>query len=160
MRWMMNRWWCEGGGDRVWWVIESDFLRSPDKGFWACLGDLPPDMPRRLETWVSLCNLMLKLSEISHSRVGGKSIRKMRPKTLSILEVLGWYFYDLETLEEEFYKFVKILNTHYPSSKLCSTPVVVESGNAMSGVLDAGNQIQIPTTHNWDSTNSIYYIVC
>ena len=43
------------------------FLRSPDKGFWACLGDLPPDMPRRPETWVSLCNLMLKFRGISHS---------------------------------------------------------------------------------------------
>ena len=31
---------------------------------WACLGDLPPDMPRRPETWVSLCNLMLKLHSI------------------------------------------------------------------------------------------------
>ena len=27
---------------------------------WACLGDLSPDMPRRPETRVSLCNLMLK----------------------------------------------------------------------------------------------------
>ena len=54
MRWMMYRWWCEGGGDRAWWVIKSVFLRSPDKGFWACLGDLPPDMPRRPETWVAL----------------------------------------------------------------------------------------------------------
>ena len=40
--------------------IESVFLRSPDKGFWACLGDLLPDMPRRPETWVSLYNLMMK----------------------------------------------------------------------------------------------------
>ena len=32
--------------------------------------------------------------------------------------------------------------------KLCSTQVVVESGNTMGGVLDAGNQIQIPTTQN------------
>ena len=54
MRWMMFRWWCEGGGDRAWWVIKSVFLRSPDKGFWACLGDLPLDMPRRPETWVAL----------------------------------------------------------------------------------------------------------
>ena len=46
---MMCRWWCEGGGDRAWWVIESVFFRSPDKGFWACLGDLPQDMPRRLK---------------------------------------------------------------------------------------------------------------
>ena len=52
MRWMMYRWWCEVVGDRAWWVIESVFLRSPDKGFWACLGDIPPDMPRRPETWV------------------------------------------------------------------------------------------------------------
>ena len=52
----LYRWWCEGGGDRAWWVIGSVFLRSSDKGFWACLGDIPPDMPRRAETWVSLCN--------------------------------------------------------------------------------------------------------
>ena len=67
MRWMMYRWWCEGGGDRAWWVIESVFLRLPDKGFWACLGDIPPDMPRRPETWVSLYNLMMKLFGISRS---------------------------------------------------------------------------------------------
>ena len=36
-----------GWGDRAWLVIESIFLCSPDKGFWACLGDLPQDMPRR-----------------------------------------------------------------------------------------------------------------
>ena len=24
MRWMMYRWWCEGGGDRAWWVIENN----------------------------------------------------------------------------------------------------------------------------------------
>ena len=58
---MMYRWCCEGGGDRALWVIKSVFLRSPDTGFWACLGDIPPDMPRRPETWVSLCNLMLNL---------------------------------------------------------------------------------------------------
>ena len=56
-----------GWGDRAWWVIESVFLRSPNKGFWACLGDIPPDMPRRPEIWVSLCNLMLKLCGISRS---------------------------------------------------------------------------------------------
>ena len=39
----------------------------PDKGFWACPGDLPPDMPRRPETWVSLCSLLLKLRGISRS---------------------------------------------------------------------------------------------
>ena len=54
-------------GDRAWWVIESVFLRSPDKGFWACLANLTPDMPRRLETWVLLCNLMLKHRGISRS---------------------------------------------------------------------------------------------
>ena len=37
MRWMMYKWW--GEGYRAWWVIESVFLRSPNKGFWACLGD-------------------------------------------------------------------------------------------------------------------------
>ena len=51
----------------AWWVIESVFIRSPDKGFWACLGNLPPDMPRQPEIWVSLCNLMLKLRGISRS---------------------------------------------------------------------------------------------
>ena len=66
MIWMMYRW-CEGRGDRAWWVIESVFLRSPDKGFWECLRDLPPDMPRRPETWLSLYNLMLKHRGISHS---------------------------------------------------------------------------------------------
>ena len=64
---MMYRWWCEGGGDRAWWVIESVFLRSPDKGFWACLGDIPPDMPSWPETWVSLYNLMMKLFGILRS---------------------------------------------------------------------------------------------
>ena len=48
-------------------LTECVFLRSPNKGFWACLGDLPPDMPRRPVTSVLLCNLMLKLRGISHS---------------------------------------------------------------------------------------------
>ena len=43
----------------------SVFFRSPDEGFWACLGDLPPDMPRRPETWVSLCNLSKKQTKTS-----------------------------------------------------------------------------------------------
>ena len=67
MTWMMYRWWCEGGGDRAWWVIENVFLRSPVKGFWACLGDIPPDMPKRPETWVLLYNLMMKLCGILRS---------------------------------------------------------------------------------------------
>ena len=67
MRLMMYRWWCEGGCDKAWWVLESVFLRSPDKGFWACLGDSPTDMPRLPETWVLLCSLMVKLCGISHS---------------------------------------------------------------------------------------------
>ena len=52
---MMYSWWCEG--DRAWLVIESVFIRPPDKGLWACLGDLTQDMSRRSETWVSLLNL-------------------------------------------------------------------------------------------------------
>ena len=48
-------------------LIESVFFRSPNKGFWACLGDLPPDMPRQPETWVSLCNFLLKLCGILRS---------------------------------------------------------------------------------------------
>ena len=68
MRWMMDRWWCEGGGDRAWWVIESVFLCSLNKGLYKG-GYTPPDMPRRPETWVSLCNLMLNLCGISRSSV-------------------------------------------------------------------------------------------
>ena len=34
----------------------------------CCLGDLPPDIPRRPETWVSLCNLMLKLRSTRERR--------------------------------------------------------------------------------------------
>ena len=51
---------------------------------------------------------------------------------------------------------------HYKelTSKLCSKQVVVESGKTMGGVLEAGNQIQIPTIQNCDSTNGIYCIVC
>ena len=42
----------------IWgWGIDSAFLHSTDKGFWACLRDLPPDMPRWSETWVSLCKI-------------------------------------------------------------------------------------------------------
>ena len=51
----------------LWCVIESVFLRLPDKGFWACLGDLPPDMSGLPEIWVLLCNLMLRLRDISRS---------------------------------------------------------------------------------------------
>ena len=46
MRWMMYRWRCEGGGDRAWCFIESVFLCSPDKGFWAYLGDDGGSTPR------------------------------------------------------------------------------------------------------------------
>ena len=42
----------------------SVFLCSPDKGFWACLGDLLPEMPRRPKTWVSLRNFMMEQSGI------------------------------------------------------------------------------------------------
>ena len=58
----MYRCWWKGGGDRAWLVIWSVFICSPDKGFWICLWDLLTDMPRRSETWVSLCKLMLKLA--------------------------------------------------------------------------------------------------
>ena len=55
----MYGWWSEDGGDKAWWVIESVFLGSPDKGFWACLGDQPPDIPRQPETWISLYYLII-----------------------------------------------------------------------------------------------------
>ena len=51
---------ARGRGDRAWWVIESVFFHSPDKGFCACLYDLPLDMSRRPETWVPLCKLILE----------------------------------------------------------------------------------------------------
>ena len=73
--------------DRVWWVIESVFLRSPDKGFWACLADLPTDMPRRPETWVLLCNLMLILRGILHGSaiLGSDSLQSNNSKGHFIL---------------------------------------------------------------------------
>ena len=66
---MMYRWWCEGASDRAWWVIESIFLRSPDK-----------------ETWVSLCNLMLKLRGISSSSaiLGSDSPQSNNSKDMSL----------------------------------------------------------------------------
>ena len=48
-------------------IFQGEKNRSPDEGFWACLGDLAPDIPRRPETWVLLCNLMLKLRGVLHS---------------------------------------------------------------------------------------------
>ena len=47
-------------------MVGCSFAR-PDKWFWACLENPPLDMPRRPETWGSLCNLMLKLCGISRS---------------------------------------------------------------------------------------------
>ena len=55
-----------------WWGMVgywSVFICSPDNGFWACLGGIPPDIPRRPESWVWLCNLRLKLCGISRSSV-------------------------------------------------------------------------------------------
>ena len=42
-------------------------------------------------------------------------IRKMRPRTLSVLEVPDDIFMICEHSKEDFYKFVKMLNTHHPS---------------------------------------------
>ena len=52
-----------------WWVIESVFLRLPDKGFWACLGDLPPDMPRDLGFAVQF-NAGTHFGQLRYPRVG------------------------------------------------------------------------------------------
>ena len=41
------------------------------------IGDLPPGMPRRPETWVLLCNLMLKLG--SNSAQSKKKNPRERP---------------------------------------------------------------------------------
>ena len=64
--------WCTDDNVRVGVIGHGGLLRAfsfarPYKGIWACLGHLPPDMPRRPEIWVSLCNLMLKLRGISRS---------------------------------------------------------------------------------------------
>ena len=47
MRWVMYILWCEGGGEKAWWVIESVLLRSPDKGF---LGMSRGSTPRHAQT--------------------------------------------------------------------------------------------------------------
>ena len=60
--------------------------------------------------WVrNLHQIML----ILFGRVEGKSIRKMRPKTLSVLEVPRWYFYDLGTLQGRLLQICE--NFEYPS---------------------------------------------
>ena len=66
---VVNRWdeWCSDNDVRVGMIGHGGLLSSPDKWFWACLGYLPTDMPRRPKTWVSQCNLMLKLRGISRS---------------------------------------------------------------------------------------------
>ena len=63
----------------AWWVIKNIFFFSPS---WTCLGDLPPDMPRRRETWV----LMLKLCGISHNSaiLGSDSPQSNKRKGKSI----------------------------------------------------------------------------
>ena len=53
-----------GWGDRAWWVNQSGFFHSPDKGLWACLGDLTPDMLRRWETWVLLYKTQLRYPRV------------------------------------------------------------------------------------------------
>ena len=45
-------------------LLRAFSFARPDKGFWAYLGGRSP---RRPETWVSLCNLMMKLRGISRS---------------------------------------------------------------------------------------------
>ena len=57
------------------WHCNTRKIHLPDKGFWAWLGDLAPDMPRQPETWVLLCNLMLKRRGISrrHAILGSDS---------------------------------------------------------------------------------------
>ena len=39
----------QGWVDKAWWVVESAFLHFLNKGFRACLGDLPEGIPRRPE---------------------------------------------------------------------------------------------------------------
>ena len=82
----------------VGYVFESVCFRFPNKGFRACLGDLPPDMP---ETWVSLCNLMLKLTPtrsiihkciLFHTETRGGGVF-LDPQIYDFT----WYMYILET---------------------------------------------------------------
>ena len=53
-----------GRGHRAWRVFESVFLHSPNKGFWACLGDSPPGMPMRPEITFS-CSKSAPTANIS-----------------------------------------------------------------------------------------------
>ena len=60
-----------GSGDRAWRFIESVFLRSPDKGFWACLGELFPDSQRlgfryAIQCWNSVA---FRTAPLSSSRI-------------------------------------------------------------------------------------------
>ena len=73
--------------------------------------------------------------------MGGKSIRKKRPKTLSVPEVPRWYFYDLGTLQEDFYKFGKILNTHHPSITV-KAELSSESMHFLDTVVYKGNSFK------------------
>ena len=43
-----------GTNYKLWpWIIDR---KSPDKGFWAYLGDLPPDMPTDYKLWPRIIN--------------------------------------------------------------------------------------------------------
>ena len=48
-------------------LLRTFSFAHPIRGSGHGYGDVLPDMPRRPETWVSLCNLMLKLRCISRS---------------------------------------------------------------------------------------------
>ena len=67
-------------------LLRAFSFARPIRGFWACLGDIPPDMPRRPEIGVSLCNLMLKLCGILRSSaiLGSDSPRSNNRKDHSL----------------------------------------------------------------------------
>ena len=83
-----------GWGDRAWWVIVSVFPHSPDKRYWACLGDLHPDTPKRSKTWVPLYKTQLHSSAI----LGTDSPRRVAPFIPRGRKYV-WHFFSLLWLD-------------------------------------------------------------
>ena len=84
-----------GWGDRECCVIESVFLHSPDKGFWACLGQLPqtcPDVqrPRAVTIDEGIPFISRERPNVKHSIVG--CFRLPRPTPMpALMRELHWH---------------------------------------------------------------------
>ena len=77
--------------------------------------------------------------------MGGKNIRKVRPKTLRYWRFLDDIFMVWEHSKEEFYKFVKILNTHHPSITV-KAELSSESMHFLDTVVYKGNRFKETVT--------------